>query len=279
MDTQTSGVEAGGSVGAEITQGAAPEAIADVPMDASEVTSETPESGAGEGRKQTPANNKAVDSLDAREDFRAYQAQRDRAEALRIAQIEAQYAAQLQADRAQYRQQFAQSLEGLDPETQVAMLKQEIARRDAYEVQAQAQSQQQAQAQAVLVQNTQAVQRLAAELGVEWGKAKAVLSDINPYAPDAYGLAATRLAKLVSGTLKTQQAQQPKVEKAAAQMALVKAGVMRTSSGAGSSGTGLAALEARAKALETQVRAGSDSAYVEWADVRDQIKKIKSKGS
>lgn len=267
------GVGEGASVGDE-SQSAAPDTIADVPEINSVGPSETP-NGAGEGNKQTPAKDN--NSLETREDFRRYQAERDRAEALRVQQFEARLQAQAQAieaERARYRQQFAESLKGVDPETRAELLMQELQRRDESETQTQAQMRAQAQMQAQVQQTAQSVQQLANELGVDWAKARAVIADIDPAGPNAYGLAATRLALLVKGTMATMQKEQPKIQKAAAQNALREAGVMRTSSGAGSGGASLAALEARAKSLEAGARK-SDAGYEAWAKAQDDIERMK----
>ncbi|MFM8331895.1 MAG: hypothetical protein ACKN9T_09415 [Candidatus Methylumidiphilus sp.] len=277
-EMNASGVGDGASVG-DAPQSAAAEPIADAPeLELNDVASETPDE-VGEGERKAPASKqKNNNSLDTSEDFKRYQAEADR----RYEMQRQQHAAELVAiqqgiaqERAMYRQQFDAMLQNVDPETRVAMLQQELQRRDALDAQMLGQQQQQQQVQARISQTIGEVQSLAKELGVEWGKASAVLRNVNPADPYAYQQASKLLAALARGGSVAQQKQLPKLEKAAAQAALVKAGVMKTSSGAGSGGTSLAALEARAKGLEPAARKGDVTAYSQWSNVQDQIAKIK----
>lgn len=277
-EMNASGVGAGASVGNE-PQGAVTEAIADVPeLDQADVASETPdEVGAGEGK--APASKKSSSSLDTSENLKRYQAEADR----RYENMRLQHAAELAAiqqtiaqERAMYRQQFDAMLQNVDPATQVAMLQQELRRRDEQDAQLIGQQQQQQATQMRMAQTIGEVQSLAQELGVDWNKASAVLRDVNPADPNAYQKASKLLAALARGGSVAQQKQLPKVQKAAAQAALVKAGVMKTSSGTGSGGTSLAALEAKAKGLEVAAR-NNETAYRQWSKVQDEISKLKAR--
>lgn len=277
-EMNASGVGAGASVGDD-AQGAATEVIADVPeLDQADVASETPdEVGAGEGK--APAKKSSSSSLDTSENLKHYQAEADR----RYEMQRQQYAAELEAlrqqivsERAMQRQQLDALMQNLDPETRATMLQQELARRDAQDAQMIAQQQQQQQTQARMAQTIGEVRGLAETLGVDWNKASAVLRDVNPADPNAYQKASVLLAALARGGSVAQQKQLPKAQKAAAQAALVKAGVMKTSSGAGSGGTSLAALEAKAKELAVAARS-NETAYRQWSKVQDEISRLKAR--